>query len=163
MGYMSEEKIFKFLRELKDNLIKYEDKHGEEMGSVDYSDACVRYGSKIAYLESMVFICDDIVDAFEPADISLEEFYDDPYTDIYISCEGGIYEWVYGYESRGGDERKKDFHDAFSDAAENNGLTMDFCGGALAFQSEESWDRQNADEKAEREKMDEEFRRLKEN
>lgn len=40
---------------------------------------------------------------------------------------------------------------------------MDFCGGALAFQSEESWDRQNADEKAEREKMDEEFRRLKEN
>ena len=143
MGYMSEERILNFLKELKDNLIKFEDKHGEEWGSVSYDDDYVRYGTRIANLNSMVFVCNDIVEAFEPADRSLEEFYDDPYIDVYISCEGGIYEMVYGYVSRGGDERKKDIHDAFNDAAENNGLTMDFCGGALGFTSEESFQEQN--------------------
>lgn len=144
MGYMKEERILDFLRDLKENLIKYEDDHGDEFG-VYFDDDYVRYGSKIANLQTMIYNCEDPADAFAPADCTLEEFYDDPYIDIYISCEGGTYEAVYGYVSRGGDEKKKTLHDAFNDAAEKYGLMMDFCGGALGFTSEESLQEQNKD------------------
>ena len=41
-------------------------------------------------------------------------------------------------------------------------MTMGFCDGALSFQSKESWDKQNEDEKIEWERMEDEFRRWKE-
>lgn len=161
MGYMKEEKLIGFLRYLKKNLIAYEDKHGDEF-DVYFDDSWVRYSSKIANLQSMVFICEEPETAFETADCSLEEFCDDTYVDVYISCEGNIYEYVYGYSAYGGDARKKDLYDAFVDAADNNELTMDFCGGAFSFQSKKSWDKQNEDEKIERERMEDEFRSWKE-
>ena len=133
MGYMKEERIFDFFRDLKENLIRYEDSYGGEVG-IYFDDDYVRYGSKIANLQTMIYNCEDPADAFDPADCSLEEFYDDPYID---------YEAVYGYVSRGGDEKKKTLHDAFNDVAEKYGLMMDFCGGALGFTSEESFQEQN--------------------
>lgn len=142
MGYMKEERILDFFRDLKENLIKYEDNYGGEVG-IYFDDDYVRYGSKIANLETMIYICEDPSDAFDPADCSLEEFYDDPYIDVYISCEGSTYEAVYGYVSHGGDEKRKALYDAFNDAAEKYGMMMDFCGGALGFTSEESSQEQN--------------------
>lgn len=93
--------------------------------------------------------CEEPEDAFYAAYCSLDEFYDDPYVDVYISCEGNVYEFVYGYSAYGGDARKKDLYDAFVDAADNNGLTMEFCGGALSFTSDESFRKQEVDEKYE--------------
>ena len=146
MGYMKEEKIIVFLNDLKKNLINYESKHGDEL-EIYFDDSLVRYGSKVAGLQAVLYNCEEMEDAFDTADCSLEEFYDDPYVDVYISCEGNVYEYVYGYSAHGGDDRRKDLYDAFIDAADNNGLTMEFCGGALAFQSKESWDKQEEDYK----------------
>ena len=160
MGYMKEERILDFVRDLKKNLIKYEDNYGGEFGIYSY-EYYVRYGSKIANLQTMIYFCEDPADAFDPADCSLEEFYDDPYIDVYISCEGSMYEAVYGYDAYGGDEKSKALHDAFNDAAEKYGMTMGFCDGALSFQSKESWDKQDEDEKIEWERMEDEFRRWK--
>ena len=117
MGYMKEERILDFFRDLKENLIKYEDSYGGEFG-IYFDDDYVRYGSKIANLQTMIYFCEDPADAFDPADCSLEEFYDDPYIDVYISCEGSMYEAVYGYVSHGGDEKRKALHDAFNSVGE---------------------------------------------
>ena len=146
MGYMKEENIIGFLRDLRKNLTEYEDKHGDEFG-IYYDDILIRYGSKVACLQTMLQNCEEPEDAFYAADCSLDEFYDDPYVDVYISCEGNVYEFVYGYSAYGGDARKKDLYDAFVNAADNNGLIMDFCGGALSFTSDESFRKQEEDEK----------------
>ena len=158
MGYMKEEKIIVFLNDLKKNLINYEEQYGDEF-EIYFDDSLVRYGSKIANLETMLYDCEKAEDAFYTADCSLAEFYDDPYLDVYISCEGSVYEDVYGYSAYGGDDHKKDLYDAFDDAAEANGLTMDFCDGALAFQSDESWEKQIEDNLIERKRIEEELRR----
>ena len=117
MGYMKEERILDFVRDLKKNLIKYEDNYGGEFGIYSY-EYYVRYGSKIADLQTIIYFCEDPSDAFDPADCSLEEFYDDPYIDVYISCEGSMYEAVYGYVSHGGGEKRKALHDAFNSVGE---------------------------------------------
>ena len=54
---------------------------------------------------------------------------------------------MYGYSAYGGNDSRKDLYDAFVGAADDHGLTMEFCGGAFSFTSDESFRRQEADTK----------------
>ena len=56
----------------------------------------------------------------------------------------------------------KALYEAFETSAEDLDMTMDFCDGALSFQSDESWKKQNEDDEIERERMEEESRRRRE-
>ncbi len=150
MGYMSEEKVIQFLRTLGERIRSVGEEYAIE-GDLD--DIVVRYASKTLGIMDVADGYDD-PEKWEEADCSLAEMKDDPYLDVYIICEGEWYEEIYQHVERGTGGFGEALYEAFNSSAEDYDMTMDFCGGALAFQSSESWDKQNEDEQIEREKAD---------
>lgn len=136
MGYMKEKKILKFLKDLAKNLRRVDRKY-----AIEFYDQEVRYGSKRADLVS-VFFCstlEGIAACFQETDCPLKDFRKDPDLEVFIACEGTMYEKVYLHVASGGSEKNKALYDAFTDAAEKHGMYMSFCDGALGFYpSEES-------------------------
>lgn len=137
MGYMEEGKVIEFLDALVEKLAPIAEKYDiyDEFGEV-------RYDNKIGWLSSMLEYGFS-KDSFEEADCSIAEFTADEYCDIYLSCEGTVYEAVYRYSASGGDAMKKELYDAFMDTNADFDMLMEFDDGAFRFTSDESWKRQN--------------------
>lgn len=133
MGYMKEEKILDFLRDLKISLKQFDEKYG-----MIYGDQIVRYNDKVVSLEDMVCSCDELETIFRETDCPIEEFYRDPFTDVFIFCEGELYDKVSDAEAFGGDEESEALYHAFAEAAEKHGMSMEFYMGAFGFLSDES-------------------------
>lgn len=127
---MNELKIQSFLTMLSKNLQEYEEEYDLYFGNM-----IVRYGSKMASFSEISFFDENPLDAFYDADCSIEEFLDDPETDVELIfiCEGSIYEKLY-YKAGTNEECSK-LYNAFVDAASENGFYMDFGGGRLLFYS----------------------------
>ena len=154
---MKEERVIEFLKRLGERIKKVVEEYDLE-DDLDY--VWVRYSSKELGIM-------DVVDGFDDpskwmdADCSLAEFTDDPYLDVYVICEGW-YGKIYRHVGYGTAGLGKALYEAFETSAEDFDMTMDFCDGALSFQSAESWKKQNEDDEIERERMEEESRRQRE-
>lgn len=154
MGYMSEEKVIMFLKDLGERIRTAAREYDIEY-ELDYVN--VRYSSKTLGILDVADGYDD-PEKWTEADCTLAELKDDPYLDVYIICEGELYDSIYQHAGHGTDGSGKALYEAFIASAEEFDMTMDFCDGALAFQSKESWDKQEADERMERERIDKEIR-----
>ncbi len=157
MGYMSEEKVVRFLKVLGERIKTVGEKYYIE-DDLDY--VFVRYSTKILGILDVADGNDD-PEKWTKAYCPLSEMKDDPYLDVYITCEGDWYKAIYQHVSYGVGGLGELLYEAFNSSAEDFDMTMDFCDGALAFQSAESWDKQNEDERKERERLDKEFEAMK--
>lgn len=129
MGLMKEKDILDFVNDLVNAIADLE--------WVSTADMVIRYGDFKANLDSLIGV-DNLKERFESAECNLEEYKEDKYTDIFLTCEGMFYEMAYLADMGEYNEVGK----MLDEITGKYGLTIELCGGALGFQCEESWENQ---------------------